>query len=168
MQDLNGGWIGHSHQSLGKLLESLWNTRVTLHSLDWGGSSKGQHFRDDESEDMPMGANIPLELNLLSCAECVWLWMGFGLVNGFIDHYINDLELQAITAPLLISTIHKSPQHLLSLYQLAVSSPAIPWQRLLTVEILQLHALRSCLHSFQCRTPLSCICPGYNFVEWTT
>jgi hypothetical protein len=30
--------------------------------------------------------------------------------------YTHDLELEAITAPLLISTIHKSPQHTLSLF----------------------------------------------------
>jgi hypothetical protein len=69
--------------------------------------------------------------------------------------YTHDLELQAITASPLISTIHKSPQHLLSLLQPAVSSPAIPWQQLLTVQILQPHALRSFLHSILYRTELS-------------
>jgi hypothetical protein len=53
--------------------------------------------------------------------------------------YTHHLEVQIITAPPLISTIHKSPQHLLSLFQPAVSSPAVPWQRLSTVEMLQLH-----------------------------
>jgi hypothetical protein len=33
-------------------------------------------------------------------------------------------------------------------------SPAIPWQRLLTVEILQLHALKSSLHRLSYRTEL--------------
>jgi hypothetical protein len=33
-----------------------------------------------------------------------------------------------------------------------VSSPAVPWQWCLTVEILQLHALRSYLHRFPYRT----------------
>jgi hypothetical protein len=33
-----------------------------------------------------------------------------------------------------------------------VSSPAVPWQWLLTVEILRLHALRSDLQSLPCRT----------------
>jgi hypothetical protein len=47
----------------------------------------------------------------------------------------------------LISTLHKSPQHLLSLFQPSVSSPAVPWQWLLTVEILQLHSLRPSCHS---------------------
>jgi hypothetical protein len=64
-------------------------------------------------------------------------------MNGFIDH-LHDSELQALTAPPVISTIHKSLQHL--------SSSAVPWQRILTVEILQIHALRSCLHSLTCRT----------------
>jgi hypothetical protein len=52
--------------------------------------------------------------------------------------YKRDSELQAITAPPLISTILKLPQHVLSLFQPAVSSQAVPWQRLFTVEILQL------------------------------
>jgi hypothetical protein len=60
--------------------------------------------------------------------------------------YTHDPELQVITAPLLISTIHKSPRHPLKFLQPAVSSLAVPWQRFLTVEILQLHALRSSLH----------------------
>jgi hypothetical protein len=55
--------------------------------------------------------------------------------------YSHDSELQVITAPSLISTIHKSPQHRLSLFQPTVSSPDVPWQRLLTVEILQLPVL---------------------------
>jgi hypothetical protein len=66
--------------------------------------------------------------------------------------YTHDWELQAITAPLLISTIHKSPQRPLSLFQPTVPSPAVPWQRLLIVEILQLHELRSSLHSLLYRS----------------
>jgi hypothetical protein len=54
-------------------------------------------------------------------------------------------ELQTITTLSLIFTIYKSPQHLLSIFQPAVYSPAVPWQRLLTVEMLQLHALTSLL-----------------------
>jgi hypothetical protein len=56
--------------------------------------------------------------------------------------YTHDSELQAIAAPPLIFTFHKSPQHPLSLFQPAVASPAVLWQRLLTVEIRQPHALR--------------------------
>jgi hypothetical protein len=74
--------------------------------------------------------------------------------------YTHDSELQVITAPPPISTIRISPQHPLSLFQPAVSSLAIPWQRLLTVEILQLHVLRFCLHSLLCRThPTTQLCP---------
>jgi hypothetical protein len=73
--------------------------------------------------------------------------------------YTNNSELQAITAPPLISTIHKSPQHPLSLFYPALSLPAVPWQRLLTVEILQLHALRLYLHSLPCRTLSTELCP---------
>jgi hypothetical protein len=50
----------------------------------------------------------------------------------------HDLELQVITAPPLISAIHKSLQHPLSIFQPAMSSTAVPWQRLLTLDILQL------------------------------
>jgi hypothetical protein len=41
-------------------------------------------------------------------------------MNGFIDHLYTKPELQAITAPLLISTIHKSPEQPLRLFQPAV------------------------------------------------
>jgi hypothetical protein len=43
----------------------------------------------------------------------------------------------------------------LAFFQPAVSSPAVPWQRLLRVEILQLHALRSSLHRPSYRTHLN-------------
>jgi hypothetical protein len=52
-----------------------------------------------------------------------------------------DTEPQAITAPSLISTIHKSTQHPLNLFQPPVPSPTVSWQRFLTVDILQLRAL---------------------------
>jgi hypothetical protein len=68
--------------------------------------------------------------------------------------YTHDSGFQAITAPRLNSAIHKPPQYPLSLFQAVVSSPAVPWQRLLTVEILQLHALSFYLHSLPYRTQL--------------
>jgi hypothetical protein len=77
-----------------------------------------------------------------SMSDHVQTWFGF--VNGFIVH-THVSELQEITAPPLISTIHKSPQNLLSLFQ-PVSSSAVTWQWFLTVQILQLHALKSTLH----------------------
>jgi hypothetical protein len=60
-------------------------------------------------------------------------------------------ELQATTALQPISTIHKSPQHSLSLFQPAVST-AVPWQRLQAVEILQFLALRFFLRRLSFRT----------------
>jgi hypothetical protein len=61
--------------------------------------------------------------------------------------YTHYSKLQVISAPSLISTIHKLSRQPLSLIQPAVSSPAVPWQQLLTVEILQLPTLRSFLSS---------------------
>jgi hypothetical protein len=69
--------------------------------------------------------------------------------------YTHHSDLQVTKALPLIFTIHKSPQHPLSLFQPAVYSPAVPWQRLLTMEILQLPAIRSSLHSLPRRTQLS-------------
>jgi hypothetical protein len=63
-----------------------------------------------------------------------------------------DSELQVVAAPSLISTIHESLQHPLSLFQPAVSSPTVPWRRLLTVEVLQLLAFRYYLDSLMVRT----------------
>jgi hypothetical protein len=48
---------------------------------------------------------------------------------NLLTTYTHDSELQAITAPPLISTIHKSPQHPFTFSQLSVSSPAATWQR---------------------------------------
>jgi hypothetical protein len=75
--------------------------------------------------------------------------------------YIHYSELQVITDPLLISTIHRSSQHLLSLFQPAVSSAAVPWQRLLTVELLQLPALMSLLSGKYPATELSSSQPDF-------
>jgi hypothetical protein len=36
-----------------------------------------------------------------------------------------------------------------------VSSPAVPWQRLLTIKIVQLHSFRSCLHRLPYRNQLN-------------
>jgi hypothetical protein len=55
---------------------------------------------------------------------------------------LHQSRLQVITALSIISTFYKSLQHSTSLFQPAVSSSAVSCQRLLTAEILQLHALR--------------------------
>jgi hypothetical protein len=49
-------------------------------------------------------------------------------------------------AAVLISTIQNS-EHLISLFQPAMSSSAVPWQRLSTMEILERHMLRFSCHS---------------------
>jgi hypothetical protein len=65
--------------------------------------------------------------------------------------YTHHSELQVITALWIISTIHRSSQHQLKLFQ-----TVDPWQRLLTVEILQLPALRFSCHSRPCRNLVNC------------
>jgi hypothetical protein len=80
---------------------------------------------------------------------------GFDWRLDLLTTYTHDLKVQGITAPPLSSIIYKSRPHTLSLFQPAVSSPTFPWQRLLTGEILQLHATRFYLHSLPCRTQLS-------------
>jgi hypothetical protein len=64
---------------------------------------------------------------------------GLDWLVDLLTTYPQDWELQAIITLSLIYTLYKSLQHTLSLFQPAASSPAVPWQRLLTVEILQLH-----------------------------
>jgi hypothetical protein len=84
-------------------------------------------------------------INLDRLALYVWLstgfWTGYWIYWPLIHMAWNYKQL-----PSLISTIHKSPQQPLSLFQPAVSSPAVPWKQLLTVVILQLHALKSPLN----------------------
>jgi hypothetical protein len=76
-------------------------------------------------------------------------------VNGCIYHS----ELQVITALSLTSALYKS----LAQAKFSQSSLDVSWQRFLTVEILQLRALRSPSHSRSCRNqinllPLSPLC----------
>jgi hypothetical protein len=59
-------------------------------------------------------------IKYLYCHDLGMTKTGFGLVNGFIDHLYTPLEIQVITAPPLVSTIHKLPQNSLSLFQTAV------------------------------------------------
>jgi hypothetical protein len=70
--------------------------------------------------------------------------------------YTHNSELQVITMLSPISTLYKSAQHLLSLFQPPVSLPAVPWQRLQPAEILQFQAFRSSCHSRPCRTLVNC------------
>jgi hypothetical protein len=92
---------------------------------------------------------------------CVTIRRGMDWILDLLITYTHYSELRAITAPSLIYTLYSSPQRPLSPFQPAVSSPAVPWQRLLTVEILQLPAFMSLLHQHLYRTafqlsPLEC------------
>jgi hypothetical protein len=76
-------------------------------------------------------------------------------MNGFIDHLCTPLGTTgnySATANLHTLQITTAPA---KLFHPAMPSSAVPWQRLLTVEILQLPALRSYLHSLPCSTQLS-------------
>jgi hypothetical protein len=70
-------------------------------------------------------------------------------ILDLLNIYRHYSELQEITAPSLISTNHHST---CQVFLTAASSPADPWQRLLTVEILQFHALKSSRDSLSSRT----------------
>jgi hypothetical protein len=91
---------------------------------------------------------------IVTCRS-VCLWARFWLVNGFTDHLYTRLGITSnysATANLQNSQTTTAPG---KAFSSLLSSPAVPWQRLLTVEILQLHALRSSLHSLPYRTQLS-------------
>jgi hypothetical protein len=83
---------------------------------------------------------LPCALNvlLLSRARLTDYRRGLNWWMDLLTTYTHDSEVQAITA---------LPQHTLNLFRPAVSSPTVPWQQLLTVEIPQLHVLRFDLHS---------------------
>jgi hypothetical protein len=78
----------------------------------------------------------------------VWLDMGFRLYSilGLFTTFgpiANLHSLHFTTAPL-------------SIFKPAVFSTAVPWRRLLTVEILQLPVLRFSYHSRPCRITVNC------------
>jgi hypothetical protein len=80
-------------------------------------------------------------------------------VNGFIDHSYTPFGTTSNYRAIAdFSTLQITTAPVKPFFQPAVSSAAVPWQRLLTVEILQLHALRFYLHSLPCRTQLSSNC----------
>jgi hypothetical protein len=99
----------------------------------------------------------PTPLLTPECHEMCDYRRGMGWWMDLLTTYTHHLEIQVITTLSLISTLYKSLQHPLSFFQPAMSSPAVPWQRLLTVDILQLHVFRFDLHSFPCRTQLTTI-----------
>jgi hypothetical protein len=90
--------------------------------------------------------------NILSRVR-VWLKKGYGPVNGFIDYLYTLLKT---TSNYVIANPHNSQITTAPVkpFQPAVSSPVVLWRRLLTVEFLQLNALRFYLLSFPYRTQL--------------
>jgi hypothetical protein len=80
--------------------------------------------------------------------------MEFKLVTRFIDYLY--------TGPGTTSNYSTTAKP----FQTAVFA-SLPWEQPLTVEILQLHALRFCLHSLLCRTQLT-LSLAYNISERTT
>jgi hypothetical protein len=96
---------------------------------------------------------LHFKLIILSRSTCD-CWRGLNWGMDLLTPCTHDSEVQAITVTQLISKIHNSPQNTLNVFQSPVSSPAIPLQRLLTVKILQLHALKSSLHRFPNTTDL--------------
>jgi hypothetical protein len=85
--------------------------------------------------------------------------------KDLLTTYTHDSELQVITAPPQISTLHKPSQHLLSVFQSAVCPTAVPWQQLLTVELLQLPALTLVLSATKLNQSASG--PRYLASGWT-
>jgi hypothetical protein len=75
-------------------------------------------------------------------------WRSFRLDIGFIDHWYTR-HVSTITWKSL------TPQHMLGIFQPAMSSPAIPWQRFLTMEILRLYTLKCSLHRTELSTDLA-------------
>jgi hypothetical protein len=98
------------------------------------------HHKQQTRKPTAGNTNIYQPVKLRNILSRVWV-----TIDGVLDWILNLLtiythnsELQIIAAPSLISTFYKSLEHLLILFQPVVSSPAVLWQRLLTMEILQL------------------------------
>jgi hypothetical protein len=82
---------------------------------------------------------------------------GFGLDVGFTDHFVTHASwLHLIITPSLVSALYKSLQHTLSLSSLL--SLVFFWQRILTMEILQLPSSTAPTKSSLHRLP-------YNYLE---
>jgi hypothetical protein len=65
-------------------------------------------------------------LNTVTCRGVIIDGVLYWILD-LLTTYTQDLQVHVITAPPLISTIHKSPQRPLNLSQPAVSSPAVSW-----------------------------------------
>jgi hypothetical protein len=99
-----------------------------------------------------LGLWVSVDVSLILSRFWVTIGAVYDRILDLLIIYRHNSELQTIAAPSLISTIYKSPRHPLNLFHSAVSLLTVPWQRLLTVEILQFTALRSSLHWLPYRT----------------
>jgi hypothetical protein len=113
--------------------EKLWEERKYIKDVG--------HFGDEEESGRI----------LLSRSMCDYR-RGLDWLLDLLTTYTHDLELRAITAPLLISTIEKSSQHPISLFPACCVLTSRALATALTLEILQVHAVTSSLHSLACRT----------------
>jgi hypothetical protein len=118
---------------------SQWQFQLSKISQENGDVYENRHYLWDT-----------LSISFMCFIFCCWIqnyhvvreWnyrRGFNWWLVLLTTHPHDSKLQAITSSPLISTIHKSPQQPLSLFQPALSSSAVPWQRLRTLEIFQLH-----------------------------
>jgi hypothetical protein len=78
-------------------------------------------------------------------------------VNGFVDHFYTPLGTTSNYSA--TTNLHNSQ---LTIAPAKVFQTAVPWQRLLTVEILQLHALTSFLRRLRFRTA----CQPFPRLNW--
>jgi hypothetical protein len=90
--------------------------------------------------------------NVLSRVMCVTIDGVLDWILDLLTTYTHDSKLQAITAPSLISTIHKSSQHPLSIFQPAMSSPAVPRYRLVKSGDSSASRAQASLHRLPYRT----------------
>jgi hypothetical protein len=121
---------------------------------------------DIECESKLVTENCLWKIPYFQCESIVTFWEGdcrecLDWMFGFI--VLIHSRVVTTMIPLLISTIHSSPQHPLSFFQPAVFSPAVPWQRHLIVEILQLPALRSFFRRLSFRTACQ-LFPELNYI----
>jgi hypothetical protein len=144
---LNGRYLEGKCRSLLQVLSKRKTTKNLIHGNRCSSRDSTTGHPEYECRTL-LETNMKM-INIVTCVTIDGVWIGDSI------YWPHDSELQIISAPPLISTIHKSPQHPLSFFQPAVSSPVVPWQRLLTVEILQLHELKSSLHRLPYGTELA-------------
>jgi hypothetical protein len=98
-------------------------------------------------------SNIPLPAHSEFILSRVWVTVDGAWIGEWIYWPLTHAsEVQVLTAPPLISTVHKLSQHPLSPFPACFVFTRRSLTAASDMEILQLHALRSSLHSLPCRT----------------